>query len=354
VGHLDPEFIALMEHTKGLLRSVFQTQNTLTLPISGTGSAGMEACVVNFVEPGDRVVVAVCGLFGQRLAEVARRCGATVTTVEAPWGEPVPPEALANAVMTVRPKLLAVVHAETSTGVLQPVAPLAAATRESGALLLVDTVTSLGGVEVDVDRWAIDICYSGTQKCLSCPPGLAPVTVSDRALEALHQRRTPVHSWYLDLGMIEQYWGQDRVYHHTAPVSMAYALYEALRLVDEEGLSQRWARHQTNHERLVRGLEALGLSLPVAAPWRLPSLNAVSIPAGVDDLALRRTLLRDWNLEIGGGLGPLKGRIWRVGLMGHGATRDNVVLLLTALGKSLKAQGIDVHPGAAVEAALAV
>ncbi len=354
VGHLDPEFIALMERTKDLLRRVFQTRNTLTLPISGTGSAGMEACMVNFVEPGDRVVVAVCGLFGQRLAEVARRCGAMVTAVEAPWGEPVPPEALAAAVMKERPKLLAVVHAETSTGVLQPVAPLADAARECGALLLVDTVTSLGGVEVDVDGWGIDICYSGTQKCLSCPPGLAPITVSDRALAALHQRHAPVQSWYLDLGMIEQYWGQDRVYHHTAPVSMAYALYEALRLIDEEGLPRRWARHQANHERLVRGLEALGLSLPVAAPWRLPSLNAVSIPDGVDDLALRRALLRDWNIEIGGGLGPLKGRIWRVGLMGHGATAENVVLLLTALGSLLAAHGFSVRPGAAVEAALAV
>jgi alanine-glyoxylate transaminase/serine-glyoxylate transaminase/serine-pyruvate transaminase len=287
------------------------------------------------------------------MVDVARRCGAEVTVVEAPWGEPVPAEAVAKALEARAHKVVALVHAETSTGVLQPIPEIAALARKHGSLLLVDTVTSLGGVEVAVDAWSADLCYSGTQKCLSCPPGLAPITLGERAVEALRRRQSPVQSWYLDLSLIERYWGQERVYHHTAPVSMNYALREALLLIREEGLARRWERHRCNHHLLVRGLEAMGLALQVPVAWRLPTLNAVRIPEGADDAKVRQYLLEEWNLEIGGGLGPLKGRIWRVGLMGHGCTREHVVLLLTGLGAALTAQGVRVATGAGVEAALA-
>jgi alanine-glyoxylate transaminase / serine-glyoxylate transaminase / serine-pyruvate transaminase len=352
VGHLDPAFIALMEETKRLLRAVFETENTLTIPISGTGSAGLEACIVNLVEPGDEVVIGVNGVFGTRLVDVAGRAGATVVKAEAPWGEIVSDDVLADAVKRARrPKLVVLVHAETSTGVWQPLATASRLTRESGALFVVDCVTSLGGCPVAVDRSGIDAAYSGTQKCLSCPPGLSPVTFGDRALAVLRARTRPVQSWYLDVSMLERYWGEERVYHHTAPISMNYALYEALRLVLEEGLEARFARHRKNHEALVAGVEALGLSMAVAPPHRLWMLNSVRIPDGVDDAALRRALLDEDGIEIGGGLGPLKGKTWRIGLMGESSTRANVERVLAALERSLPRFGFETPRGAAIGAA---
>ena len=353
VGHLDPEFLAVMEDNKSLLREVFQTQNRLTIPMSGTGSAGMETCFACLVEPGDAVLVCINGVFGQRMKDVAQRYGAQVTVVEAPWGEAVPPEKVEAALAGGKFKIVALVHAETSTGVLQPLEDILRLVRQHGALILLDTVTSLGGVPVDIDGWGVDLCYSGTQKCLSCPPGLAPVTLNERSVELMRQRKTKVQSWYLDLSMIEQYWGAERVYHHTAPISMNYALREALLLIHEEGLEARWARHRRNHRALVRGLEAMGLKMVVAEVHRLPSLNTVWIPEGVDDLAVRRYLLEVFNLEIGGGLGVFKGKVWRLGLMGHTSSRQNVATFLTALEAGLLVQGFALPRGAAVQAALA-
>ncbi|MFC1526648.1 pyridoxal-phosphate-dependent aminotransferase family protein [Candidatus Latescibacterota bacterium] len=346
VGHLDPQFVRIMEETKELLREAFQTTNELTLPISGTGSAGMETCFVNAVEPGDRVVVGINGVFGQRMRDVAERCGAEVTAVEAPWGSAIDPQAVAEAVAAGPCKLVAVVHAETSTGVLQPLEAISQIVGDSDALFLVDTVTSLGGVPVAVDEWGVDLCYSGTQKCLSCPPGLAPVTVSERARAAMANRREPAQSWYLDLSMIQQYWGEERVYHHTAPVSMNYALREALLLIHEEGLHNRWERHRANHLALVRGLTALGLELLVSEEIRLPTLTTVKVPEGVDEAAVRRQLLDLHNIELGAGLGEFRGRAWRVGLMGHTATMENVVHCLAALEAALEVQGHHSGPGA--------
>ena len=353
IGHLDPEFLEIMEDNKTLLRTVFQTENRLTIPVSGTGSSGMETCLVNVVEPDDRVLICINGVFGQRMLDVAQRCGAQVTTVEAAWGEAIQPEKVAAALENGPFKLVGIVHAETSTGVLQPLEDIAGMVHNHNALFLVDTVTSLGGVEVQVDKWGIDLCYSGTQKCLSCPPGLAPITLNERSMEVLRTRRTKVQSWYLDLSMIEQYWGAERVYHHTAPVSMNYALREALVLISEEGMEPRWARHQKNHQALVRGIEAMGLEMLVEPAVRLPSLNTVKVPEGVDDALVRSYLLKEFNLEVGGGLGDLKGKVWRVGLMGHTSTVQNVVIFLTALEAALRSQGTKVVAGAGVPAALA-
>jgi alanine-glyoxylate transaminase / serine-glyoxylate transaminase / serine-pyruvate transaminase len=341
VGHLDPEFVALMEDVKRLLRETFRTRNRLTLPLSATGSAGMEAVLVNLLEPGDGAVICVNGVFGGRMAEIARRAGAEVTTVEVPWGEVFEPgrvraafEVLATR-STGRPRLLAVVHAETSTGARQPLEELARVAHEHGALFVVDAVTSLGGTALEIDAWGIDACYSGTQKCLSCPPGLAPVTLNDAATERVRSRTRPVQSWYLDLSLIDQYWGDARVYHHTAPISMIYALYEALRLVHEEGLERRFRRHAVHHAALVAGVEALGLEMAVAAPYRLPMLNSVCVPQGVDEASVRARLLQRHGIEIGAGLGPWKGRVWRIGLMGESSTPANVLLVLAALGEAL-------------------
>lgn len=342
VGHLDPDFIAIMEQTKDMLRQVMLTNNDLTIPVSGTGSAGMEACVCNLVEPGDVVVVCVNGVFGGRMADVAGRYGAEVITVEAPWGEAISPQAVAEA-MEGRPvKLVGIVHAETSTGVLQPLEEISDLVHGAGALFLVDTVTSLGGHPVRVDEWGIDACYSGTQKCLGIPPGLAPVSFSPAALEAILARRTKVASWYLDMTLVRSYWGQDRVYHHTAPVNMLYGFHEGLRIILEEGLENRWARHEINHELLVSGLAELGLGLLPREELALWSLNAVRIPEGVDDLAVRRHLLQEYSIEIGGGLGAFKGKVWRVGLMGYTSTKANVTLFLSALREALTAQGYGV------------
>lgn len=349
VGHLDPEFVRLMEETKSMLRAVFRTNNEMTFPVSGTGSAGMEFCFVNLIEPGDDVVIGVNGVFGARMAEVAARCGARVHQVEAPWGRIIEPEAVRQALQGISPKLVALVHAETSTGAWTPVEEIARLAHEAGALFVLDTVTSLGGCPVEVDAWEVDAVYSGTQKCLSCPPGLAPVSFSPRALAAAAKRKHKVQSWYLDVNLLSSYWGQERVYHHTAPISMNYALHEALRLVLSEGLETRWRRHEQNHQALKAGLAALGLELAAQPGHQLWQLNAVRVPDGVDEAAVRQRLLSDHHIEVGAGLGPLKGKIWRVGLMGETSTRENVRAFLCALGAVLCDAGHQVN----VEAALA-
>jgi alanine-glyoxylate transaminase/serine-glyoxylate transaminase/serine-pyruvate transaminase len=352
VGHLDPAFLRIMDETKRLLQFVFQTSNALTIPISGTGSAGMETCLVNLLEPGDEALVCINGVFGTRMADIVERCGARLVKVEAPWGRVVDPADITAALKRcARPKLVAVVHAETSTGAWQPLEEIGAPAHAAGALLVVDTVTSLAGCPVRVDDWCIDACYSGTQKCLSCPPGLAPITFGPRAVEALRRRKTKVQSWYLDLTMIEKYWSDERIYHHTAPITMNYALYEALRLIQEEGLELRWARHRRNHEALKAGLAAVGLPMAAQEGRQLWMLNSVRIPDGVDDTLVRSALLNEFNIEIGAGLGALKGKTWRIGLMGESSTTANVLLLLSALERVLPRCGHGVDAGAAVAAA---
>jgi alanine-glyoxylate transaminase/serine-glyoxylate transaminase/serine-pyruvate transaminase len=354
VGHLDPAFLELMEETKALLRRVFQTENELTFPISGTGSAGMETCLVNLLEEGDEAVVAVNGVFGQRMVDIVERCRARPIPVEFPWGQAVDPEEIRRGLARARrPKLVALVHAETSTGAASPAAEVARVAHDAGALVVLDTVTSLGGCPVRIDEWGIDAAYSGTQKCLSCPPGLAPVTFGPRALDAIRRRQSKVPSWYLDVTMIEKYWGRERVYHHTAPISMNYALAEALRLVLEEGLEARFERHRRNHLALVGGLEALGCRLLVEPQSRLWMLNSVVLPSGLDEAALRRQLLLEYGIEVGGGLGPLQGKIWRIGLMGESSRREHVLRLLAALEEMFRAAGRPVKPGEAVAAAVA-
>jgi len=335
VGHLDPAFIGMMEEIKSMLRHVFQTENEMTLPVSATGSAGMEACFVNLLERGDEVVIGVNGVFGTRMCDVAERCGATVTKVDAEWGTIIEPSALAAALDGRQPKLVAVVHAETSTGALTPVKELSRLAHDAGALFLLDAVTSLGGCPVAIDDWQVDAVYSGTQKCLSCPPGLAPISFSPRAMEVITGRKTKVQSWYLDMNFLASYWGSERVYHHTAPISMNYGLHEALRLVVEEGLEARWARHRQAHESLKAGLAKLGLSITSQEGHQLWQLNAVGVPDGADEAGVRGRLLSDFGIEVGPGLGPMKGKIWRVGLMGHNATTANVERFLDALGQCL-------------------
>ena len=356
LGHLDPAFLAIMNDIMEALRKVFRTANRLTLPISGTGSAGMETVLVNLLEPGDQALVVVQGLFGQRMVDAIQRCGAEAHVVEAPWGEAVNPAAVEERLRLLPGpvKVVAMVHAETSTGVLQPIRPLAEIAHLAGALLVVDCVTSLGGCPVEVDAWEVDAAFSGTQKCLSCPPGLAPITLNHRAEEWVRARRQPVQSWYLDLTMVMNYWGQDRVYHHTAPVSMLYAFREALQLVLEEGLEDRFERHRIGSQALAAGLEAMGLQLLVAREFRLPSLTTVTVPAGVDELRVRRELLQDFGIEIGGGLGPLKGRTWRIGTMGYSCQEKNIILLLAAMEQVLRRQGSEIPPGAGARAADAV
>jgi len=334
IGHLDPQFLQIMDGVKKMLRDLFKTRNELTFAVSATGSAGMETCFVNLLEPGDEALVCVNGVFGNRMCENVERCGAKLVRVDAPWGKPVDPADVKKALAKSRPKLVAIVHAETSTGVRQPLEEISKMVHEAGALFLVDTVTSLGGIDVRVDEWGIDAVYSGTQKCLSCPPGLSPVSFGQRALEAMDKRKTKVQSWYLDLSMLRKYWeGAKRVYHHTAPISMAYALYEALRLVFEEGLEARFARHRRIHEMLRDGLEAMGFEFVVAPEYRLPQLNSVKIPKGVDDAAVRNKLLNEYNIEIGAGLGDFAGKVWRIGLMGCSCTENHVNMLLAALKK---------------------
>jgi alanine-glyoxylate transaminase/serine-glyoxylate transaminase/serine-pyruvate transaminase len=353
VGHLDPYFLSVMDETQSLLRFLFQTDNPLTIPISGTGSAGMETCFVNLVEPGEEVVVGINGFFGTRMTDIVRRVGGQLIRVDGEWGRAIDPEAVRRAVQGRSPKLFAFVHAETSTGVCQPLEDIASIAHESGALLLVDMVTSLGGMEVGVDSIGIDAAYSGTQKCISCPPGLAPISFSPAAVKALDSRKNPVASLYLDMSMLRSYWGPERKYHHTAPINMVYALREALRIVAEEGLEARFARHHLNHKALVAGIEAMGLTMFVPEPERLPTLNAIRIPDGVDDMKVRKALLNDFGIEVGGALGDLKGQIWRVGLMGHSSCRKNVFTFLSGLESILRSQGVKVQAGA-LEAASAV
>jgi alanine-glyoxylate transaminase/serine-glyoxylate transaminase/serine-pyruvate transaminase len=336
VGHLDPGFLTTMDEVQELLRHVFQTENELTLTVPGTGMAGMEAALTNLLEPGDRVVVGINGFFGGRLAEIAARCGAQVVKVEVPWGEIIPPGAIEEALAGEPTKLVALVHAETSTGVLQPLEEISQVVHRHGALLLVDMVTSLGGTEVRLDDWGVDVAYSGSQKCLGCPPGLAPVSFGPRAVEAMERRQGPPPNWYLDLSLIGKYWSQERFYHHTAPISLVYAMREALRLVYEEGLAQRFDRHRAISQQLQEGLEELGLELFAPAHLRAPMLTTVKIPEGVEDAQVRSRLLQEYGVEIGGGLGQLKGKIWRIGLMGYSCQTRNVTLLLAALKEILR------------------
>ncbi len=331
IGHLDPVFLELMDQVRARLQQVFRTENQMTMAISGTGSAGMETLFSNLIEPGDNVVVGINGVFGGRMADVAERCGAEVTAVRAPWGQPIEPGALIDMVERKKPQVVALVHAETSTGVHQAVDGLATSIHDYGGLLLLDCVTSLGGMPVEIDMWEVDAAYSGTQKCLSCPPGLSPITLSERAMERIRRRKRKVQSWYLDLSMLASYWGSERVYHHTAPVNMLYGLHEALGLVLEEGLEPRFARHRAMHELLRDGLADMGIDYVSAAGHRLPMLNAVGVPEGANDAEVRKRLLGDYGIEIGGGLGDFRGKAWRIGLMGHAATRRNVRLLLAAL-----------------------
>lgn len=351
VGHLDPYFLQIMTEMQAMLRQVFCTTNELTLAVSGTGSAGMETCVVNLIEPGDKMIVCVNGVFGGRMADVAGRCGAQVTVLERPFGEVFSAGEIAEAVKKVQPKVVGIVHAETSTGAWQPLEEISKVVHDAGALLLTDCVTSLGGVPVEVDQWGLDAVYSGTQKCLSCPPGLAPVTFGPRAVAAIEARKTKVASWYLDLTMVRNYWGQSRAYHHTAPINMNYGLHEALRLVLEEGLQARFARHRKNHLALKAGLTAMGVKFAVAEGQQLPMLNAVLIPDGIDDAAVRGQLLNEFGIEIGGGLGPMKGKTWRIGLMGEASSPRNVLLFLAALERCLTDRGFKLSAGAGVAAA---
>jgi len=336
VGHLDPQFLEVMSDVQELLRYVFQTENSLTIPVSGTGSAGMEAALCNFIEAGDDVLIAVSGYFGERLVDMAGRYGANVDRIDRPWGEVFDLQEIESALSKKKYKLFGIVHAETSTGALQPqIKEIAASAHKHGALLVLDTVTSLGGVPVKIDNWDVDIAYSGTQKALSCPPGLSPLTIGARALEVLANRKTKVANWYLDLSLVTKYWGNERTYHHTAPVNMNFALREALRIVAEEGLEARFARHRANAELLWEGLQELDLPPRVPIENRLPTLTTPQLPEGIDEAAIRRNLLNQYNIEIAGGFGPLAGKIWRIGLMGYSSRKENVTLLLAALDEIL-------------------
>jgi len=351
VGHLDPYYLEIMNRMQDMLRSVMRTKNEMTMAISGTGSAGMEAAVVNMIEPGDSMVVCVNGVFGERMLDVAQRAGANVTKVERPWGEVFSANHLKDALAKAKPKVVGIVMAETSTGARQPLEEISRLVHDAGALLLVDTVTALGGIPVETDEWQLDIVYSGTQKCLSCPPGLAPITLGPRAMEKIRSRKTKVQSWYLDVTMLSQYWGQERVYHHTAPINITYGLYEALAIILEEGLESCWARHARHHAALKAGLAAIGIGYAAAEGFQLPMLHAVNIPAGVDDAAVRRGLLERFGIEIGGGLGASKGKVWRIGVMGYGARANNILLFLSALEQLLAEQNCKFERGAAVAAA---
>ena len=354
VGHLDPSFIQLMDEIKALLQFCFQTTNELTLPVSAPGSAGMETCFVNLIEPEDTVIVCQNGVFGGRMKENVIRCGATAVMVEDDWGHAIDINKVKTAICNnPHAKALAFVHAETSTGVQSDAATLCTLAKDAGMLSIVDTVTGLAGINVDVDGWGADAVYSGTQKCLSCTPGISPVTFSPRAVDVVQQRKTPVQSWFLDLNLVMSYWGKGakRAYHHTAPVNALYALHESLLIIKEEGLVASWARHMQNHLALRAGLAAIGLNLPVKEADRLPQLNLVAIPDGIDDAKLRSQLLADFDLEIGAGLGSLAGKVWRIGLMGFSAKPENVRRCLTALEHCLISQEMSIESGTAVAAA---
>ena len=352
LGYLDNEFIQIMDETVKLLRRVFGAQDALAFPVSGTGTSGMEAALCNIIEPGDPVIVGINGYFGGRIVNIVERCGGVVTPVEAPWGRIIPAEKIAEALKKVKAKLVAVVHAETSTGILQPLDEISQIVHESDALFLTDCVTSLGGQPVDLDRRKIDVAYSGTQKCLGGPPGLAPISFSARAAEVIRSRETKIQSFYFDMTLLEKYWGgASRSYHHTVSMTLVYALRESLRVVLEEGLETRYKRHEHNASALIAGLEGLGLKPAAQAGFRAPMLTTVLIPDGVDDAIIRKRLITDYGIEIGGGLGIFQGKAWRIGLMGESSTQRNVLLVLSALEKTLVEAGYKVEPGAGVGAA---
>ena len=352
LGHLDPAHLKILDQVGELLRKVFGTQNRVTNATPGTGTSGMEACVTNLLEPEDKVLVCVHGYFGDRLRQMTERQGADVTLIEGEWGRPTDPEQVEAALKNGAYKVITLVHAETSTGVLQPMDDVASLAKAHGAMIILDTVTSLGGIEVKADEWGLDAAYSCSQKCIGCPSGLAPVTFSDRAIEAVKKRKSLVRSWYLDISLLDQYWGSDRVYHHTSSSTLCCALLEALSLIEEEGLQNRFTRHLKNHQALVAGVEAMGLQMLVSPEHRLPTLNTVRIPEGVDDMKVRGYLLENFNLEIGGGLGVFKGKVWRVGLMGYSSSAENVLFFISSLSRALVLQGFKTDVGAGLDAAM--
>jgi alanine-glyoxylate transaminase/serine-glyoxylate transaminase/serine-pyruvate transaminase len=355
IGHMDPAYFKTLDRIGDQLRRVFQTQNRLTHATPGTGTSGMEACVANLIEPGDPVLICVHGYFGDRLRQMAERQEAELTVIEGEWGRPTDPQQIKEAFQSKDYKVIALVHAETSTGVQQPMDEIVQLAKEHGSMVLLDTVTSLGGIEIKVDEWGIDAAYSCSQKCIGAPPGLAPVTFSDRAIEAARNRKHPVRSWYLDITLLEQYWGSaPRVYHHTSSSTLNYALLEALLLIEEEGLQKRFERHLKNHQALVAGVEAMGLEMLVKPEHRLPTLNTIRVPDGVDEAKVRSYLLQTFNLEIGAGLGALAGQVWRVGLMGYSSSAENVLFFLSAISRALAVQGCKTDLSAGSEAAMSL
>ncbi len=354
VGYMDPYQFQVMDETVDLLREVFRTKNSMTFPVSGTGTAGMEASICNIVEKGDEVVVGVNGFFGQRLSELVQRCGGKSIEVKENWGDVVKSEEVDKALSNSEAKAVAVVQAETSTGIYQPIMEISKAAHDHDALLIVDAVTSLGGCELKIDDLGVDVCYSGSQKCLNAPPGLAPITFNERAMETIRNRRTRVQSFYLDMTLLEKYWMKGkRSYHHTPPSSLIFGLREALRLVVEEGLENRWERHKRSSQALIEAVEAMGLEMLVSnREYRLPSLNSVRCPSDISDMEVRNGLLDDYHIEVGGGLGELAGKIWRIGLMGLNSSRNNIILLIGALEEILKRKGFPVKSGAGIAAAL--
>lgn len=357
IGHLDPAFVGLMDEIKELLQYALQTKNALTIPVSAPGSAGMESCFVNLLEPGDKAIVCQNGVFGGRMKENVERCGAQAIMVEDEWGKPVDPNKV-EAALKANPdaKLLASVHAETSTGARSDVKTLTALAHDHDTLSLVDSVTGLAGIELDVDGWGIDAIYSGTQKCLSCPPGISPVSFGERAVEVIKNRKTKVQSWFLDMNLVMGYWDGEggRTYHHTAPVNSMYGLHESLVILQEEGLENSWARHAHHHNAFAAGIEAMGMNFVVEKEYRLPQLNSVTIPEGVEEAKVRAALLNDYNLEIGAGLGALAGKVWRIGLMGESSSKTNVLLCLGALDAILTQMKAPINSGTAVAAAQAI
>ena len=355
IGHMDPVYFKTLDRIGDHLRGVFQTQNRLTHATPGTGTSGMEACVANLIEPGDPVLICVHGYFGDRLRQMAERQEADVTIIESEWGRPTDPQRVKEAFQNKGYKVIALVHAETSTGVRQPMDDIVRLAGEHGTMVLLDTVTSLGGVEIKVDDWGLDAAYSCSQKCIGAPPGLAPVTFSDRAIEVVRNRKHPIRSWYLDIALLDQYWGSaPRVYHHTSSSTLNYALLEALLLIEEEGLQNRFERHLKNHRALVAGVEAMGLEMLVEPEHRLPTLNTIRVPDGVDEARVRSYLLQTFSLEIGAGLGALAGRVWRVGLMGYSSSAENVLFFLSAICRALAVQGYKTDLSAGSEAAMSL
>lgn len=352
IGYLDPSYLKILDRIGELLPPVFATQNEVTHAIPGTGTAGMETCVANLLEPGDRILVCSHGYFGDRIRQMAERQEAEITLIEEEWGRPTDPQRVEAALKEKPHKVVAVVHAETSTGVLQPMEDISRLAKEYGALLMLDTVSSLGGIKVKVDEWGVDASFSCSQKCIGCPPGLSPFTFSKRAMETIEKRKSLVRSWYLDVSLLKKYWGKERVYHHTSSSTLNYGLLEALLLIHEEGLEKRFERHLKNHKALVAGIEALGLKMLVKPEYRLPTLNAIVIPDGVDDVKLRKYLLETFKLDIGGGFGKFQGKIWRIGLMGYSSSADNVLFFIPVISRALSLQGFKTDMPAGIEAVL--